>query len=57
MVHFHIHTNGSTTEDRDGEKVVVKPIIVNAVWIGLGLLFWVTAVFLIVEAIRGIEKI
>ena len=57
MVHFHIHTNGATEEELEERHVVVSPIIVNLVWIGLAALFWVTAAFLIVEAIRGIERI
>jgi len=58
MVHFHIHTNGYADEENDsGRKQVVSPIVLNMVWIGLGLLFWVAAIFLIVEAIRGVERI
>ena len=57
MVHFHIHTDGRADVENDaGRQVRVPRIIVNLVWIGLGFLLWVTAFFLIVESIRGIER-
>lgn len=55
MVHFHIHTNG--TDSESGTRKVVSPLVINSVWIGLGLLFWTGAVFLVIETIRGFEKL
>lgn len=58
MVHFHIHANGYDEETTDsGRRRVVRPVIVNVVWVGLGVLLWVASLFLIVEAIRGIENL
>ena len=58
MVHFHIHTDGYDAEtDGAGRRRVVRPVIINMVWVGLGVLLWVSALFLVIETIRGIEKL
>ena len=54
MVSFHIHTNGNSSEE--GERQVVSPIIINAVWIGVAVTFWSAAIFLIITAIHEIVK-
>jgi hypothetical protein len=55
LVSFHIHTNGSDGED--GGRRVVNPIVINMVWIGLGVMFWTIALFLTAEAVRTIMKL
>ena len=58
MVHFHIHTDGSDSEeDMAGRRMVVSPIIIRMVWIGLGVFLWTAGIFLIAEAIRTIAKL
>ena len=58
MVHFHIHANGYSEQTDDaGRQRVVSPVIINLVWIGLGVLLWTAALFLIIQAARGIEKL
>jgi hypothetical protein len=58
MVHFHIHSNGyAETDNEEGVKRVVNPIITNAVWIGLACLLWTAAIFVLLSAIHEIEII
>jgi acyl dehydratase len=57
VVHFHIHTNGEATEDEDGHAIIVPRWIIDAVWIGLMVLMWSGAAFLLVETVRELEKL
>jgi hypothetical protein len=58
MVHFHLHTNGSATEEDEGGKaIVVSKYLVNAIWIGLGILIWAGSVLVVVRIIAEIKKL
>lgn len=54
MVHFHIHTDGTDSEDEGERHIIVSPIIIKAVWIGLSVFLWSAALFITIESIHQI---
>jgi hypothetical protein len=58
MVHFHLHTNGSASEENEeGHAIIVNKYLVNAIWIGLGFLLWTGSILVLVRIVVEIRKL